>query len=121
MSRVKSLLLGVFVGGVVSATATLFSAPASGRDTRLKIKDQATEWKELLEGLKRDGLKLKDQLAKTSKESSALIKDLTREMKSSVIAWKESVEPHQENIKDYLEQIEVSLKELEEKVKKSKK
>jgi gas vesicle protein len=112
----KSFALGILVGGVVGATATLLSTPTSGRELRTKVKDQGLEWKDLLENLKLDGLRLKNQIAATSKEGVSLIKDLTQEMKSSIGEWKASVEPHQKNIHLYLEQIETSLKDLEEKV-----
>lgn len=118
MSKTKSFLLGIAVGGVVSATATLFTAPLSGKDMRLRAKQQGSEWMELLESVKRDGLKLKNQITQTSKEGAAMIKELTQEIKTSISEWKDSVEPHQEKIQEYLEQIETSLKELEEKVKK---
>ncbi|WP_099157330.1 YtxH domain-containing protein [Virgibacillus ndiopensis] len=118
MAKGKSLLLGFVVGGVVSATATLLSTPASGKDLRIRAKEQGAEWKYMLENLRRDGMRLKDQITETSKEGAALIKDLTQEMKTSVLDWRNSVEPHQKNIQNYLEQIESSLKDLEEKVKK---
>ncbi|MDY0407818.1 YtxH domain-containing protein [Virgibacillus soli] len=118
MARSKSLLLGFVVGGVVTATTTLLSTPASGKDMRLRMKQQSLEWKELFENLMRDSFKLKDQLTKTSKEGSSLIKNLTKEMKVSITEWKASVQPHQENIKHYLEEIESSLKDLEDKIKK---
>ncbi|WP_188455223.1 YtxH domain-containing protein [Virgibacillus oceani] len=118
MTKGKSLLLGFVVGGVVSATATLLSTPASGKELRIRAKEQGVEWKHMLENLKRDGMRLKNQIAETSKEGAALIKDLTQEMKTSVQDWRNSVEPHQKNIEKYLEQIESSLKDLEEKVKK---
>ncbi len=117
MSKGKSLLLGFFVGGAVSATATLLSTPTSGRELRHNVKQQGQDLMELLDNLKRDGLRLKKQITETSKEGAALIKDLTKEMKTSVEEWKASVEPHQAKIHEYLEQIESSLKDLEEKVK----
>lgn len=118
MSKSKSLLLGFMIGGVVSAGATLLSAPSSGKDLRLRAKRQAKEWLDMLQSLKNDGTRLKDQIAETSKEGAALMKNLTKEMKDSIVEWKTSVEPHKENIQGYLEQIESSLKELEEKVNK---
>ncbi|MEN2767715.1 YtxH domain-containing protein [Ornithinibacillus xuwenensis] len=121
MARGKSLIFGIMVGSVVGATATLLSTPASGKQLRGKVKSQSLEWKELLLSLKLDGLRLKRQIAATSKEGVGLIKDLTQEMKNSVTEWKQSVEPHQQNIHQYLEQIETSLKDLEEKVNSSNK
>ncbi|HLR15948.1 MAG TPA: YtxH domain-containing protein [Bacillota bacterium] len=115
--KVKSLVLGFVVGGTVSAAATLLAAPSSGKELRTNLKTQTNEWKEMISQLAQDSVLLKDQIAETSKEGTALIKNLTKEMKKSVEEWKVAVEPHQENIHDYLEQIEVSLKELEDKVK----
>lgn len=117
MSRGKSLLLGMLVGGTVSAAVTLLSAPSSGRELRSQIKEQSKDWKETIEALIQDGVKLKNQIAKTSKEGISLVNELTQEMKKSVEEWKSAVEPHQENIHEYLEQIQLSLKDLEEKVK----
>jgi gas vesicle protein len=116
MASGKSLALGIIVGGVVGATATLLSTPTSGRELRMKVKNQSLEWKEVLENIKIDGLRLKNQIAATSKEGVSLIKDLTQDMKNSIVEWKESVEPHQKNIHQYLEQIESSIKDLEEKI-----
>ncbi|GGB51607.1 YtxH domain-containing protein [Virgibacillus dakarensis] len=116
MAKGSSLLLGFVVGGVVSATATLLSAPSSGRDLRNRAKQQGIEWKQMIADLKSDGKRLKEQITSTSKEGASLIKELTREMKSSVQDWKKSVEPHQKNIQRYLEQIESSLKDLEDKM-----
>ncbi|MFC4559155.1 YtxH domain-containing protein [Virgibacillus kekensis] len=118
MANGKSLLLGFMVGGAVSAAATLLSTPNSGQDFRNRAKEQSLEWREMLENIKVDGLRLKKQITETSREGAALIKELTEEMKSSVEEWKQTVEPHQENIHEYLEQIESSLRDLEDKLKK---
>lgn len=115
MSKGKSLLLGILVGGTVSAAATLLATPESGRNLRSRA--QNIEWKELIEKFKDDGLKIKEQFTETSKEGAVLIKKLTREMKSSVEDWKRTVEPHQESIHKYLEEIESNLRDLEDKVK----
>lgn len=116
MANSKSLILGILAGGTVSVAVTLLSTPESGRAMRGRVKTQSAELKNLLDDLKSNGLQLKDQLRKTSRDSALLVKDLTDEIKKSVEEWKTTVEPHQESIYDYLEQIEMSLKELEDKV-----
>jgi gas vesicle protein len=117
MSNGKSLFLGFLVGGTVTVAATLLTTPATGSEMRNRVKDQGAEWKKFANSLKEDSIRLKEQLFKTSQEGSILVKDLTQEMKKTVMEWKETLEPHQENIHQYLAQIETSLKELEEKVK----
>ena len=116
MSKGKSILLGILVGTTASAVATLLTTPSSGKDVRVRIKDQSFEWKDAIDEMIQDGLNLKEQIAKTSKEGAALINDLTQEMKTSIEEWKIAVEPNQENIHNYLEQIETSIKDLETKV-----
>lgn len=116
MSKGKSILLGILVGTTASAVATLLTTPTSGKDVRVRIKDQSFEWKDSIDEIIQEGLNLKDQIAKTSKEGAALINDLTQEMKTSVEEWKIAVEPNQDNIHDYLEQIETSIKDLEAKL-----
>lgn len=121
MSRSKSFTIGFFLAGTVSAATALLLTPASGKDLRNKVVDQGAELKKIAEDLIQDALKLKDQIAKTSKEGAVLISELTEEMKTSIEDWKEAVEPHQDNIYDYLEQIESSIKELEDKLQQEKK
>lgn len=116
MSKGKSILLGILVGTTASAVATLLTTPSSGKDVRVRIKDQSFEWKDAIDEIIQDGLTLKDQIAKTSKEGAALINDLTQEMKTSIEEWKIAVEPNQDNLHDYLEQIETSIKDLEAKL-----
>lgn len=117
MARGRSLLLGMVIGGTAGAVATLLSTPSSGKDLRQSVKNQSLECKSLFDNLIQDAVRLKDQIAITSKEGAVLIGQLAKEIKSSVEDWKLVTGPHQENIHEYLEQIEVSLKELEDKIK----
>lgn len=117
MGKGKSLLLGFVVGGVVSASATLLSAPKSGEQLRHQAKSSSTRFKHTLENLKDEGKDLTDQIARTSKEGATLLKDLSADVKTSIESWKNTIEPHQRNIQKHLQEIEKSLKELEDKAK----
>ncbi|SEO69836.1 Gas vesicle protein [Amphibacillus marinus] len=114
MANSKSLLLGLLAGGVVSATATLLSAPKSGKETRQDLKDHVLEIKGALEKVKVNSKVLSEQIVQTSKEGALLIKELSKDVKDSIESWKSTIEPHQKNIQLYLTQIEERLKELEE-------
>lgn len=116
MSKAKYMLMGLVVGGTISAATALLTAPTSGRVVREKVKEQGVELVKVFDDIIKDSLKLKEQIAKTSKEGIALINELTLDVKTSVEDWKNSTGPNQDNIKKYLEQIETSIKELEEKV-----
>lgn len=112
----KSVAIGFIVGGTISAAAALLTTPTSGSVLRNRVKEQSAEWKRIVDDIIKDGWRLKDQIAKTSKEGVALINELTQEMKTSVDEWKNAIEPHQDNIHQYLEEIEASIKALEEKM-----
>lgn len=117
MSKGKSLVLGLLIGGTVSAAVTLLTTPESGSALRGRVRDQGAELKNLLFNLKEEGMRLKQQISETSQEGAVLFKELTEDIRKSVEDWKKTVEPHQESIYQSLEQIETSIKELEEKVK----
>jgi len=116
MANGKAIVTGFLVGGVVSAATALLVTPSSGKDLREQIKSQSGEWKRIVDDIIQDGIRLKNQIATTSKEDVALINELTDEMKTSIDEWKEAIEPHQENIHEYLEEIEASIKDLETKL-----
>src|SRR5690625_7972753 len=103
MSKGRSILLGFIVGGTISAATALLTTPSSGRELRYRVKQQSIEWKKIVDDIIQDGLRLKDQIAKTSKEGVALINELTQEMKTSVEDWKSAIEPQQENIHKHQE------------------
>lgn len=117
MINSKSLLLGFLAGGLVSAAATLLTTPKAGKELREDVKIKSDEAIRYMNHLRTEGVDLKEQITKTSKEGAALIKDLSADVKESIESWKKTVEPHQKNIQKYLTQIEESLKELEEKTK----
>lgn len=121
MSKGKFMVIGFFVGGTISAATALLTTPVSGREVRIKLKSQGTELASIVEDLVEDGMRLKNQIAKTSKEGVTVITELTEDIKVAVEEWKESISPNQKNIEKYLEQIEASIKELEEKVSSSNK
>lgn len=113
----KSLIIGFLAGGIISAAATLLSTPKAGKDLRHDVKLKSDEAIRYMNHLKTEGVDLREQISKTSKEGAALLKDLSADVKESLESWKRTVEPHQRNIQTYLTQIENSLKELEEKTK----
>src|SRR5699024_8808354 len=116
MSKGKSILLGLLVGTTTSAVVTLLTTPSSGKDVRVRIKDQSIEWKNSIDNIIQEGLNSKNQIAKTYKEDQEIINKHTQEKQTSIEEWKNAVEPSQNNIHEYLEQIEVSIKDLETKL-----
>src|SRR5690625_7345004 len=98
MSNGKYLILGFIIGGTISAATTLLTTPTSGKNDRTSVMEQDLEWKGIVDDIIQDTLRLKDQLAKTSKEGVVLMNDLTEDIKTSVDEWKSDMKVHNTNI-----------------------
>lgn len=84
MASGRSLLTGLFVGGIIGGAAVLLTAPSSGKQLREKMKTNYDSFEETIKRLKSDGLALKDQLIKAAKESTDVIKDVGGELQTSI-------------------------------------
>ncbi|WP_369403546.1 YtxH domain-containing protein [Gracilibacillus boraciitolerans] len=80
-------------GGAVSAVATLLSTPKAGKELRTDVKTKSNEAVRYVSNLRTEGVDLKEQITKTSKEGAALIKELSTDIKESIESWKKTVEP----------------------------
>lgn len=87
MASGRSLLTGLFVGGIIGGAAVLLTAPSSGKQLREKMKTNYDSFEETIKRLKSDGLALKDQLIKAAKESTDVIKDVGGELQTSIKKW----------------------------------
>ncbi|MEC1405879.1 YtxH domain-containing protein [Bacillus halotolerans] len=113
MADGRSLLTGLFVGGIIGGAAVLLSAPSSGKQLREKIKTNCDSFEETIKRLKSDGLTLKDQLVKAAKESADVIKDVSGELQTSIKKWQEEIKPHQQDLQKEFADIEEKIKQLE--------
>ncbi|QJC95533.1 putative membrane protein YhaH [Bacillus mojavensis] len=113
MADGRSLLTGLFVGGIIGGAAVLLSAPSSGKQLREKIKTNCDSFEETIKRLKSDGVTLKDQLVKAAKESADVIKDVSGELQTSIKKWQEEIKPHQQDLQKEIADIEEKIKQLE--------
>ncbi|MEC1900552.1 YtxH domain-containing protein [Bacillus atrophaeus] len=113
MANGRSLLTGLFVGGIIGGAAVLLSAPSSGKELRGKIKSNCESFEETIKRLKTDGMALKDQLVRAAKESADVIKDVSGELQTSFKKWQEEIKPHQQDLQKEIADIEEKIKQLE--------
>ncbi|KXZ20817.1 hypothetical protein AXI59_06845 [Bacillus nakamurai] len=113
MADGRSLLTGLFVGGLIGGAAVLLSAPSSGKELRGKIKENCNSIEETIKRLKTDGKALKDQLVQTAKESAEVIKDVGGELQTSIKKWQEEIKPHQQDLQKEIADIEEKIRQLE--------
>ena len=113
MASGRSLLTGLFVGGLLGGAAVLLTTPSSGRDVRGKVKDGYDKFEDTLTKLKRDGQALKEQIVETATESAEVIKEVGSELQTSIQQWREEIKPHQQDLQKEIQEIEEKLKQLE--------
>ncbi|TWH26760.1 gas vesicle protein [Bacillus subtilis J22] len=113
MASGRSLLTGLFVGGIIGGAAVLLTAPSSGKQLREKMKTNYDSFDETIKRLKSDGLALKDQLIKAAKESTDVIKDVGGELQTSIKKWQEEIKPHQQDLQKEIADIEEKIRQLE--------
>lgn len=113
MASGRSLLTGLFVGGIIGGAAVLLTAPSSGKQLREKMKTNYDSFEETIKRLKSDGLALKDQLIKAAKESTDVIKDVGGELQTSIKKWQEEINPHQQDLQKEIADIEEKIRQLE--------
>ncbi|KIU11944.1 hypothetical protein SC09_Contig19orf00242 [Bacillus subtilis] len=113
MASGRSLLTGLFVGGIIGGAAVLLTAPSSGKQLREKMKTNYDSFEETIKRLKSDGLALKDQLIKVAKESTDVIKDVGGELQTSIKKWQEEIKPHQQDLQKEIADIEEKIRQLE--------
>ncbi|HHY74453.1 MAG TPA: YtxH domain-containing protein [Bacillus bacterium] len=113
MAKGKSLFLGLFIGGLAGAATALLVAPKSGDELKSTISANSKKVKETLNSLKVESTQLKDQVVQASKEGALILKDFSKDVKTSIDSWKKEIEPQKTNILDELKSIEESIQKLE--------
>ncbi len=111
--KLKSLVIGMVVGGVVGATSTLLSTPASGREVRNQLKESKDQWRNVIEELKTNVTDLKNSLQHLSAEGKDTVSKLSADLKVTIQQWKEQTEPHSKRIQEELDLIQNTLSQLE--------
>ncbi|MCM3322118.1 YtxH domain-containing protein [Cytobacillus kochii] len=115
--KAKSLFLGFVVGGVAAAAATLFTAPASGKDTRKYITVQSKSASIQIKELGKQLTDIKNQIVHVGEEGKVALSTLTEDVSSSIKQWKSEILPHQQNLQQEIANIEKSIAELEQTLK----
>lgn len=113
MAKGKSLFLGLLIGGAAGTALALLSAPKSGQELKETISANSDKVKKALDSFKNESALLKNQVVQTTKESAIVLKDFSKDVKTSIDTWKKEIEPNKSNIIDELKSIEESIQKLE--------
>lgn len=88
-----ALVLAALTGGIIGATLGILFAPASGRETRRRIKDQSEETTERLMEAAEDLRERAEELKELSKDKFTVIQG---KVQKSVEKIKEKIAPEKE-------------------------
>ncbi len=114
MMKMKSLLIGFVTGAIVAGTATILSAPSSGRNLRIRLQNSKDELLATAEELLTKIYEIKNEAltaAQLSKESILLF---ISDVQFLIEDWKREMEPSKTELVKHIQEIETSLKELED-------
>lgn len=109
----RKVLVGMVVGGIASAVATLLTTPRSGEELRKNLLRSEEEWSQKLNTLRNSIQEVSQEVASATKDGKAVLSTFVKDIQISVQAWKESTADNQQAIKKELESIQETLKNLE--------
>ncbi|MDW4526095.1 YtxH domain-containing protein [Rossellomorea marisflavi] len=114
--KVKSLMYGLIVGGIVAGAGSLLSAPYSGKELRGKLKDKQNDWKLTLEDLKERANELKESIGTLSQESKETVLQLSKDLQASIKEWQISTAPNNERLQKEIETVRQTIEDLEKSI-----
>ncbi|TYR79000.1 hypothetical protein FZC66_16850 [Priestia megaterium] len=121
MSRIKSLVAGVILGGAAAAITTLVVTPYSGKELKDRIKHEKDHLLHIQKDFAKKITCLKEQLQMTAQEGNTIVKNISKDLSKTASQFTEDIRPHQQSIQSHLQEIEHSLSHLEEHVQTTKK
>ncbi len=113
MDKGNSLLLGLFVGGVIGGLSILLSTPKTGAELRTTLKESGRDISDRLQNIKTETMDFFELVERSTKEGKEVIKDFAEDIQKTISVWKNEIEPHQINIQKELQEIEQTLQRLE--------
>ncbi|MGM0876261.1 MAG: YtxH domain-containing protein [Bacillota bacterium] len=114
MSKNKSLLCGLLVGGLIGGIAVLMSTPSTGKELRGQLQINRRKLEETLQQLKTESIALKDQIIITAKESSGVVKEVSTDLKRTINQFQQEIAPHKKDLQKEIEEVELKIKQLEQ-------
>lgn len=109
----KSLLIGFISGFTVAGVSVLLSAPSSGQELRVKLKQSKDETMDLLQDLKKSIVQLKNESVSATTVSKTQIQAFVKGVKEALEEWKQDSQAHTSAIQIQINDVETAIQELE--------
>lgn len=110
----KSLCIGLLTGLAAGATTALLNTPASGRETRGKIKDAQVSAKLMALEVKDNAGQVKESVNRLITAAKQDIPGVIRNVKVNAAIWKESIEPNKQALQSEIAGIQKTVEDLQE-------
>ncbi|WP_409304551.1 YtxH domain-containing protein [Peribacillus sp. SCS-155] len=111
--KAKSLFFGFLAGSVIAGAAALLSAPAAGKETRYRLRENKDEITELAKELKEQIMAIKTESVYASKIGKEAIQAFISDVKVMIENWKQETQPNITQLTNRIQEIESSVSELE--------
>lgn len=109
---IRGFITGVLLGGI----GALLTAPASGKETRKKVRDYAENWEIHFEEIKQSIFDLTENIIHTAGVTYEQLLPAIDEIKESIVKWQEEIAPHRESINEKVEELQEAVNGLEQAV-----
>ncbi|MET3696362.1 gas vesicle protein [Bacillus oleivorans] len=114
--KLKSLITGAIVGGILGGVTVLFTTPSSGKAIRSSIKTETKEWGNLLRNIQEKALDVRTDVLKLVSESKKAANVVQTQLKPSIEKWRHSIDPELDHFRREIEEIQQQYKRLERSV-----
>lgn len=112
--KAKAFLSGVMIGTALAAVATLLTTPSSGRELKMRCKNNASKFRAGVQQFSQDSNALARQLKTTTQVSKETIKIVGTEVKESVDHWKRDVEPTLAQLKEDIDSLQKNVEQAKQ-------
>ncbi|WP_243296295.1 YtxH domain-containing protein [Bacillus litorisediminis] len=114
--KLKSLVTGAIVGGIIGGVTVLLTTPSSGKVIRSSIKTETKEWSNLLKNIQEKALDVKTDVLRLISESKNAANVVQTQIRPSIEKWRHSIDPELEQFRQEMKEIQQQYKMLERSV-----
>ncbi|OKL35834.1 YtxH domain-containing protein [Domibacillus mangrovi] len=110
----KSLCIGLLIGLPAGAATALLNTPASGRETRGKMKDAQVSAKLTALEVKDNAGQVKESVKRLIVAAKEDVPGVIRNVKVNATLWKESIEPNKQALQSEIASLQKTVEDLQE-------
>lgn len=111
--KATSLWAGFLVGGIAAGIATLLTAPATGEESRHRLKETKAEMERQLHEIKLGLNEIRNTVTTLTTEGQVVMTAFIQDVKILIKAWQKDIAPHQHQLKNEIQSLQKTIEQLE--------